>query len=93
MFFKRKCQICQVRDKKENLEHVEYGIYHDQRRYFHPQCIETVICDPENYTTRTVDMALWCHDLFLGEKKAASQKLEIQNRRINNAQESLECLQ
>lgn len=43
MFFKRKCQICQVRDKKENLEHVEYGIYHDQRRYFHPQCIETVI--------------------------------------------------
>ena len=93
MLFKKKCEICKVRDKKENLEHVEYGIYYHQIFYFHPMCVETVICDPENYTTRTVDMALWCHDLFLGEKKAASRKLEKQKQRINNAQESLECLQ
>lgn len=79
--------------KDENLEHVKYGIYTEDKRYFHPKCVKTVICDPENYTTRTVDMALWLHDLFLDEKKVRADNINKQKQRINKAQESLECFQ
>ena len=90
--FQHKCFICGSRDEKENMEYASYGIYGNSKHYYHLQCVETVICDPENYTHRTVDRALWCHDSFLVRKMEDTLKAQNLKKQIDSAQENLECL-
>ena len=93
MFWKyKKCFICGARDEKANMECGVYGIYGDKKRYFHVKCVETVICDPEEYTTRAVDKALWCHENKIKRLKEDETAKKIKNLRITNAQESIECI-
>lgn len=68
-------------------------------QYFHRQCLQSVICDPEDYSEETVKCALECHDYFMEEIehiRLANIRKETDKRilksRLGEAQEHLECL-
>ena len=97
--FKRRCFICKVRDKTRNMNYGYYGIYNHSIHYFHNDCVEEVICDPENHSTAKVDRALWCHDHILDDKKMelVEQKrkqveAKIRELKLQKAQETWECI-
>ena len=69
-----------------------HGIYNGSKRYFHLQCIDDVICYPEQFSHNIVDRALWCHDEFKHEKALHEKEIMKRASRVTDAQETLECL-
>ena len=89
LFRKSRCCICAQKDFKSNMDYVFYGIYNDCKRFFHPTCVKTVICDPENYDNEVVDNALWVKDLVDQRAKGIAHNLEVRKDRLKKAQSAI----
>ena len=107
-----KCYICESKDNKINMQKgkcnyksinailniISFGVIPDKYNYFHRQCLEAVICDPEYYTKEQVERALECYDFILSQKVQKLKKLQEKERldkvlksRITLAQSTLKC--
>jgi hypothetical protein len=70
----KKCVFCH--SKKENEEILsapQYGIYGEVcilgRQYFHKSCIKEILCDPEKYENKKVDLAIEITERFQKEEE------------------------
>lgn len=72
-----KCEFCGERSK--SLDSVGgYGIYSQQRKYYHRSCLKEITCDPEHFKHTQVDFALQIVDkLKEDEEKAAWRRKEF----------------
>ena len=67
-------------------------------QYFHRQCLQSVICDPQDYSEETVKCALECHDYIMEQKehkrllliRKETDKKNLKSR-LDDAQNYLEC--
>ena len=101
-----KCYICNTSDIKINMQKgkIIYTLLSlpdfmpNKYQYFHRQCLQSVICDPQDYSEETVNCALECHDYIMlqkeNERRAGIRKetdKKILGRRLGDAQRHLEC--
>lgn len=69
-FIKPKCAICGERER--GIDSVGgYGIYKDEKIYFHRSCLRDITCDPEHYKHTQVDTALFIIETLQEEKNNA----------------------
>ena len=65
-----KCVFCNQRDK--GLESIgSYEIYDSQIRYFHRECLQEIVCDPEHFKHAQVDQAIQITEKLEKKKKTA----------------------
>jgi hypothetical protein len=71
----RKCFLC-GQGGSELKKVPQYGIYGKINKYYayHPACLKLVLCDPERYNHKKVDMALHIVNLI---KDCEKEKEEI----------------
>ena len=57
--FKKKCFICREKDKKYNMrrKYVRYWDY-SMCYYYHLGCLKVASCQPEYYTTSTLNLVI-----------------------------------
>ena len=102
-----KCYICTVSDDKINMQEGKqifrliniFDFMPMKHQYFHRQCLQSVICEPQDYPEEMVNRALECHDYIMEQRehkrlvdkreKATARHLEL---RLGAAQDHLECL-
>ena len=87
-----RCWICKEWDDKRNMEYAVYGFYSDSKRYFHYECMRTVICAPTDFDNNIVDRALWCHDNLVEQWKETAKEDLARDKKIQKALETLECI-
>ncbi len=76
-----KCLLCGNRDKNNPTDKVSgYGIYNSEYRYFHRSCLKDIVCDPEHYSHRQVDMAITIAEkLEQKERQAVTRREKYKN--------------
>ena len=79
-----KCQLCGRR--KGKIERIiRFEFYSDTYYYFHPECVEKVINEPENYGSQAADIALKISEALAEEKRRAEEEKHNQISRIENS--------
>ena len=101
-----KCYICKAKDKKINMQKGKIiytlltmpNLVPNKYQYFHRQCLQSVICEPQDYSEETVKCALECYDNIINERAhdlRVRQREEANNKylklRLAEAQNNLEC--
>ena len=78
----KKCVFC--KSKKGNVKYVPaYGMYggHRAGNWYHKECLEDILCFPENYGHKMADMALHLTERIKDHKR----KIEGRKKRLSDA--------
>lgn len=61
----------------------DYGIYSETcaGNYYHPKCLKEIMCEPEKYKTRVVDMAIDIVDRIKSTKEKEERRKKREARR------------
>ena len=81
----RKCILCNKFKLKRNLSYIQWrGRYlgNSYKDYYEGKCLESILCNPEDYNTKIIDKAIW----IKGKLKSRKENKEI---RIIQRKESI----
>lgn len=79
----RHCFFCKGRKELHRVEHPGYSTTF---QYFHPECLEKVLKDPEIHVGY-VDSAIQIHDQLVSDRQHEDELRQAQIRSINRAKQ------
>lgn len=79
----KRCVFCGNKDETKYVP--AYGLYGQSRpgNYYHNECLMEVMCEPEKYKTRIVDMAIDIADRIKGTKALKMCREEQEKKRCD----------
>jgi hypothetical protein len=84
-----KCPVCRSREDVELVP--EYGVYGGIKRHwaYHPECLQTVLCNPEAFGHKLVDYMLGIAERLEKHQDKVDKRNEKIKMRCNQVKEML----